>query len=73
MKTSGAADPITGDIRYPDSFLPIANEMLNYHYDLDTSRIISSDQDWGEKGLDDAYDIAFQSLAEMMEDWLERS
>ena len=49
--------------------------MLNYHYDLDTGRIISSNQDWHNDGLEPEgiYDIAFQSLAEMMEDWLGRS
>ena len=64
-----------GTIAYPISFIPIANEMLDYHYDLDTGRIISSDQDWENHGLEkeDIYDVAFQSLAEMMEDWLGRS
>jgi hypothetical protein len=63
-----------GTVEYPASFLPIAGEMLDYHYDLDTGRIISSDSDWDNHGLDkeDIYDIAFQSLAAMMEDWLER-
>ena len=63
-----------GTIDYPASFIPIANEMLDYHYDLETGRIISSDQDWDNHGLEkeDIYDIAFQSLAEMMEDWLGR-
>lgn len=64
-----------GTIDYPASFIPIANEMLDYHYDLDTGRIISSDQDWDNHGLEkeDIYDIAFQSLTAMMEDWLNRS
>lgn len=64
-----------GTIAYPASFVPIANALLDYHYDLDTGRIISSDQDWENHGLEkeDIYDIAFQSLAEMMEDWLSRS
>ena len=64
-----------GTISYPSSFLPIAAEMLDYHYDLDTGRIISSNQDWVNDGLEpeDIYDIAFQSLSAMMEDWLERS
>jgi len=64
-----------GTVAYPDSFLPIAEETLNYHYDLDSGRIISSNQDWGNDGLEpqDIYDIAFQSLAAMMEDWLSRS
>ena len=63
-----------GSIAYPASFVPIAEEMLNYHYDLDTGRIISSNQDWHNDGLEpeDIYDIAFQNLAEMMEDWLRR-
>jgi hypothetical protein len=62
-------------IAYPQSFIPIAGEMLDYHYDLDTGRIISSDQDWHNHDLEaeDIYDIAFQSLAAMMEDWLARS
>ncbi len=64
-----------GTVLYPDSFLPIANEMLDYHYDLDTGRIISSNQNWDNEGLEkeDIYDIAFQNLAAMMEDWLSRS
>jgi len=62
-----------GTIHYPGSFIPIANEMLDYHYDLETGRIISSDQDWENHGLEqeDVYDIAFQSLAAMMENWLQ--
>ena len=62
-----------GTILYPHSFIPIANEMLNYHYDLETGRIISSDEDWENHGLEqeDIYDIAFQSLAAMMENWLQ--
>lgn len=64
-----------GTIHYPESFLPIANETLDYHYDVETGRIISSDQDWESHGLEkeDVYDIAFQSLAEMMENWLQSS
>lgn len=62
-------------ILYPDSFLPIANEMLDYHYDVETGRIISSNQDWVNDGLEkeDIYDIAFPSLAAMMESWLASS
>lgn len=61
-----------GTIIYPKSFLPIAGETLDYHYDLDTGRIISSNQDWQERGLEveDVYDIAFADLAAMMEHWL---
>ena len=61
-----------GTILYPHSFIPIAGAMLDYHYDLDTGCIISSNQNWSEEGLEaeDIYDIAFQSLAAMMEDWL---
>ena len=64
-----------GTIGYPASFIPIAGEMLDYHYDLDTGRIISSNQNWFNEGLEaeDIYDIAFQDLAAMMEDWLQRS
>lgn len=64
-----------GSIDYPASFVPIVADMLDYHYDLDTGRIISSDQDWDSHELDkeEIYDIAFQSLAEMMEDWLTQS
>lgn len=62
-----------GTITYPASFLPIAEETLNYHYDLDTGRIISSNQYWQDDGLEpeDVYDIAHQSLAAMMQQWLE--
>jgi len=61
-----------GSIAYPASFLPIAEEALSYHYDLDTGRIISANQDWVNDGLEaeDIYDIAHQSLAAMMEHWL---
>lgn len=64
-----------GTIDYPMSFVPIANEMLDYHYDLDTGRIISSNQNWYNEELEkeDIYDIAFPSLAAMMEHWLQRS
>jgi hypothetical protein len=64
-----------GTIAYPESFVPLASERLDYHYDLDTGRIISSNQNWENDGLEaeDIYDIAFQSLADMMEDWLRRS
>ena len=63
-----------GTIAYRGSFLPIAGERLDYHYDLDTGRIISSNQNWYNYELqpEDIYDIAFQSLAEMMDDWLSR-
>lgn len=62
-------------VEYPASFLPVAGEVLDYHYDLDTGRIVSSNSNWDNCGLEpeDIYDIAFQSLAEMMEDWLQRS
>lgn len=58
-----------GTIIYPKSFLPIAGEAFDSHYDLDTGRIISSNQDWQERGLEveDVYDIAFAGLAAMME------
>lgn len=61
-----------GTVVYPQSFIPLATEMLDYHLDLDTGRIISSNQNWENDGLDqeDIYNIAFQSLAAMMEDWL---
>ena len=61
-----------GTVAYPLSFLPIAGEMLDYHYDLDTGRIISSNQNWENDGLEpeDIYDIAHQSLEAMMEHWL---
>ncbi|HEY0628286.1 MAG TPA: SMI1/KNR4 family protein [Sphingomicrobium sp.] len=64
-----------GTVAYPDSFLPLAEEVLDYHYDLDTGRIISSDRNWYNHDLEaeDIYDIAFQSLAAMMEDWLQKS
>ncbi len=61
-----------GTIAYPASFVPIAGEMLDYHYDLDTGQIISSDQDWSNHELEqeDIYVIAFPDLAAMMEHWL---
>lgn len=61
-----------GTVVYPASFIPLATERLDYHLDLDTGRIISSNQNWDNEGLDpeDIYDIAFQSLAAMMEEWL---
>jgi hypothetical protein len=64
-----------GTILYPESFIPLATEMLDYHYDLGTGRIISRNQDWENDGLEveDIYDVAFQNLAAMMEDWLRRS
>lgn len=64
-----------GTVVYPDSFIPLAGERLDYHYDLATGRIISSNQNWDNDELEpeDIYDIAFQSLAAMMEDWLRRA
>ena len=64
-----------GTVDYPLSFLPIAAADLDYHYDLDTGRIISSNSRWEDEGFEanDIYDLAFLSLAEMMEDWLSRS
>lgn len=61
-----------GTVVYPASFIPLATEMLDYHLDLDTGRVISSNQNWENDGLDPEgiFDIAFQSLAEMMENWL---
>ena len=61
-----------GTIAYPASFVPLATETLDYHLDLDTGRIISSNQNWDNDGLEaeDIYDIAFQSLADMMENWV---
>ena len=63
-----------GTVAYPDSYLPVAEETRGYHYDLETGRIVSSNQDWSEDGLtpDDIYAVAFPSLAAMMEDWLGR-
>lgn len=48
---------------------------LDYHYDLDTGRIISSNSRWEDQGLeaDQIYNVAFETLAEMMEDWLSRA
>lgn len=62
-------------ISYPLSFIPLAGETLDYHYDLDTGRIISSNAHWESDDLDveDIYNVAFQSLAALMEDWLRRS
>ena len=64
-----------GTIEYPNSYLHLARENLDFHYDLDTNRIMSSNSNWEEQGLQtyQIYEIAFVSLAEMMEDWLCRS
>ena len=64
-----------GTVDYPRAFLPLAAADLDYHYDLDTGRIISSNSRWEDEGLEvnEIYDLAFLSLAEMMEDWLSRS
>lgn len=64
-----------GTVIYPKSFIPLAAERLDYHYDLETGRIISSNQNWEieELNVEDIYDIAFQSLAAMMEGWLSPS
>lgn len=62
-------------IGYPQSYLPIAESSLTYHYDTETGLIISSNQNWANEDLDpeDILQVAFQSLAEMMESWLARS
>ena len=43
-----------GTVEYPASFLPIAGEMLDYHYDLDTGRIslerFRLEQSWARQG-----------------------
>ena len=64
-----------GTIPYPESFIPLATQRLDYHYDLDTGRIISSNAHWEDQGLEpnDIYVVAFQSLAAMMEDCLSQS
>ena len=64
-----------GTVIYPENYIPLASEMLDYHYDLDNGRIIASNQNWDNDGLEpkDIYHVAFQSLAAMMEDWLVRS
>lgn len=64
-----------GTVDYPDTYLHLASEGVDYHYDLVTSRIVSSNSRWEEDGLQpsEIYKIAFVSLAEMMEDWLNRS
>lgn len=62
-------------ILYPPSFIPLAGQTLDYHFDLDTGRIISSNAYWENDDLDveDIYNVEFQSLAALMEDWLGRS
>jgi hypothetical protein len=64
-----------GTVEYPESFLPLAAEVLDFHYDLNTGRIVSSNSRWEDAGLEpgQVYDAAFDSLATMMEDWLSRS
>lgn len=64
-----------GTVDYPNAYLHLATADLDYHYDLDTGRIISSNSHWEDEGLEahQIYDVAFGTLAEMMEDWLSRS
>lgn len=64
-----------GTVEYPDTYLNIATADLDYHYDLETGRIISSNSHWDEEGKESSeiYDVAFETLVEMMEDWLRRS
>jgi hypothetical protein len=64
-----------GTVEYPESFLHLATEHLDFHYDLDTGRIVSSNSRWEDQELepDQIYEVAFGSLAAMMEDWLSRS
>lgn len=64
-----------GSVAYPSAFLHLAAAELDYHYDLDTNRIISSNSRWEDQGLEahHIYEVAFENLAEMMEDWLSRS
>lgn len=62
-------------VNYPDSYLHLASENLDYHYDLETNRILSSNSRWQEDDVQpsEIYKLAFISLAQMMEDWLSRS
>ena len=64
-----------GTFEYPNAYLHIATAELDYHYDLETGRIISSNSHWDEEGkeISEIYEVAFETLAEMMEDWLSRS
>ncbi len=61
-------------IAYPENFIPLASGALDYHYDLETGKIVSSNQNWSNDGIEpeDIYVLAFDHLAAMMEDWLER-
>lgn len=64
-----------GSFEYPLAYLHLATAELDYHYDLDTGRIISSNSRWEDHDLkpNQIYAVAFDTLAEMMEDWLSRS
>jgi hypothetical protein len=62
-------------VDYPPTFLPLASEERDFHYDLGSGRIISSNEYWTEEedaSADRIYQPAFDSLTAMMEEWLAR-
>lgn len=61
-----------GTIDYPQGFLPIAEEKLQYHYCVETGHIVTSNQDWENDGLPatQIFEVAFPTLADMMKAWL---
>ncbi len=62
-------------IDYPPTYLPLASEERDVHYDLDSGRIISSNEYWTEEedaSADRIFQPAFGNLAAMMEEWLAR-
>jgi hypothetical protein len=62
-------------VDYPPTFPPLASEERDFHYDLGSGRIISSNEYWTEEedaSADRIYQPAFDSLTAMMEEWLAR-
>lgn len=62
-------------VDYPPTYLPLASEERDFHYDLASGRIVSSNEYWTEEedaSADRIYQPAFDSLAAMMEEWLAR-
>lgn len=64
-----------GTVKYTNFYLHLAGENLDFYYDLGANCNISCNSNWEEQGLQiyEIYNVAFGSLAEMMEEWLCRS